>query len=168
MNYASKRNLMHIASLPNDYGIGKLGHEAYNFADFLKKSGQHYWQILPLSQTGYGDSPYQSFSVYAGNPYFISFEMLEENGLLEKSEYTSIKWCESQRYIDYSTLYENVYEVLKKAFERFKKALPLSLRYLRMRTKSGLIIMHFSWHLRAFTVASLGLNGKSPFANERT
>ena len=130
--------LMHIASLPNDYGIGKLGHEAYNFADFLKKSGQHYWQILPLSQTGYGDSPYQSFSVYAGNPYFISFEMLEENGLLEKSEYTSIKWCESQRYIDYSTLYENVYEVLKKAFERFKKALPLSFKVFKDENKEWL------------------------------
>ena len=61
--------LMHISSLPGDHGIGKLGKEAYAFADFLKKAGQKYWQILPVSPTSYGDSPYQSFSVYAGNPY---------------------------------------------------------------------------------------------------
>lgn len=62
--------LMHISSLPGEYGIGKLGKPAYEFADFLKKSKQKYWQILPVSPTSYGDSPYQSFSVYAGNPYF--------------------------------------------------------------------------------------------------
>mgnify|MGYP003431077832 CR=1 FL=1 len=69
---------MPIFSLPGKYGIGTFGREAYKFVDFLKKSGQSYWQILPLSPTGYGDSPYQSFSAYAGNPYFIDFELLEQ------------------------------------------------------------------------------------------
>lgn len=77
--------LLHIASLPNDYGIGSMGREAYDFVDYLKKSGQSIWQILPLSQTSYGDSPYQSFSIYAGNPYFISFDVLAEEGLLKRA-----------------------------------------------------------------------------------
>lgn len=70
--------LMHISSLPNDYGIGKLGKEAYAFVDFLEKAHQKCWQILPISPTSYGDSPYQSFSVHAGNPYFIDLEALEK------------------------------------------------------------------------------------------
>ena len=101
--------LLHIASLPNDYGIGSMGREAYDFVDYLKKSGQSIWQILPLSQTSYGDSPYQSFSIYAGNPYFISLDVLAEEGLLKKSEYENIKWCEDPRYIDYATMYEQFY-----------------------------------------------------------
>ena len=111
--------LLHIASLPNDYGIGSMGREAYDFVDYLKKSGQSIWQILPLSQTSYGDSPYQSFSIYAGNPYFISLDVLAEEGLLKKSEYESIKWCEDPRYIDYATMYEQFYKVMKHAYRRF-------------------------------------------------
>lgn len=83
---------MHISSLPSNYGIGKLGKEAYNFVDFLCQSGVKCWQILPLSPTSYGDSPYQSFSVNAGNPYFIDFEMLEDEGLLEHSDFSNIEW----------------------------------------------------------------------------
>lgn len=111
--------LLHIASLPNDYGIGSMGREAYDFVDYLKKSGQSIWQILPLSQTSYGDSPYQSFSIYAGNPYFISLDVLAEEGLLKKSEYENIKWCEDPRYIDYATMYEQFYKVMKHAYRRF-------------------------------------------------
>ena len=111
--------LLHIASLPNDYGIGSMGREAYDFVDYLKKSGQSVWQILPLSQTSYGDSPYQSFSIYAGNPYFISLDVLAEEGLLKKSEYENIKWCEDPRYIDYATMYEQFYKVMKHAYRRF-------------------------------------------------
>ncbi|MGN1223503.1 MAG: 4-alpha-glucanotransferase, partial [Ruminococcus sp.] len=84
--------LMHISSLPSRYGIGKLGYSAYQFADFLKKSGVSVWQILPLSPTSYGDSPYQSFSAYAGNPYFIDFELLEEEGLLQHTDYADLNW----------------------------------------------------------------------------
>ncbi|MGV2643938.1 4-alpha-glucanotransferase, partial [Clostridium perfringens] len=76
--------LMHISSLPGKYGIGTFGIEAFAFVDFLKKSRQKYWQILPLGQTSYGDSPYQCFSAFAGNPYFIDFEILEEEGVLEE------------------------------------------------------------------------------------
>ena len=84
--------LMHITSLPSKYGIGTLGQEAYKFADFLKASEQTYWQILPVGQTSYGDSPYQALSSYAGNPYFIDLDMLCDDGLLEKKEYTEIDW----------------------------------------------------------------------------
>lgn len=113
--------LLHIASLPNDYGIGTLGREAYDFADYLKKCGQTIWQILPLSQTSYGDSPYQSFSIYAGNPYFVSMETLEEEGLLLHEEYAEENWRENERYIEYGTLYSSFYKVMKLAYKRFKE-----------------------------------------------
>jgi len=110
--------LMHISSLPGRYGIGKLGREAYAFADFLKRSGQKYWQILPVTPTSYGDSPYQSFSVRAGNPYFIDFETLEAEGLLRGAEYKRIKWGEPSA-VDYELLYKKVFPVLRKAYARF-------------------------------------------------
>lgn len=113
--------LMHISSLPNNYGIGKMGKEAYAFADFLKASKQKYWQILPVSPTSYGDSPYQSFSVYAGNPYFIDFESLEEQGYLKSSDYKNINWGDDPLCTDYSILYENVFKVLRIAYTNFKK-----------------------------------------------
>ena len=78
--------LMPISSLPSPYGIGTFGKAAYEYADFLAACGLTYWQVLPLGQTSYGDSPYQSFSSFAGNPYFIDFDMLIEEGLLEKSD----------------------------------------------------------------------------------
>jgi len=78
--------LMHISSLPSPYGIGTLGQAAYDFADFLKAAGQHYWQLLPIGPTSYGDSPYQSFSTHAGNPYFIDLDLLREDGLLTQDE----------------------------------------------------------------------------------
>ena len=113
--------LLHIASLPNKYGIGTMGREAYKFVDWLRSAGQSLWQILPLSQTSFGDSPYQSFSIYAGNPYFISLETLEEEGLLKHKEYADINWCKDPRYIDYATMYENFYKVMRLAFGRFSK-----------------------------------------------
>ena len=76
--------LMHITSLPGSYGVGTMGRQAYAFVDFLKEAGQSYWQILPLSPTGYGDSPYQSCSAYAGNHYLIDLNALVEEGLLTK------------------------------------------------------------------------------------
>ena len=84
--------LMHISSLPGKYGIGTFGMEAFAFVDFLKKSGQRYWQILPLGQTSYGDSPYQCFSAFAGNPYFIDFELLEKDSLLAKEDYSTLDY----------------------------------------------------------------------------
>ncbi len=111
--------LMHISSLPSNYGIGKLGKEAYNFVDFLCQSGVKCWQILPLSPTSYGDSPYQSFSVNAGNPYFIDFEMLEDEGLLEHSDFSNIEWDSDPRHVDYEIIYNNCFKVLRKAYENF-------------------------------------------------
>ncbi len=114
--------LMHISSLPSQYGIGKLGIEAYRFVDFLDECQVGLWQILPLSPTSYGDSPYQSFSAFAGNPYFIDFELLENDGLLHRTEYSNIQWEKSSDTIDYDFLYNNVYEVLRKAYSRFTPA----------------------------------------------
>lgn len=113
--------LFHISSLPSGYGIGTMGAAAYQFVDFLKKAGQTYWQILPICPTSYGDSPYQSFSTYAGNPYFIDLDMLKDEGLLKKADYAHIKWGGSDTCVDYALMYEKRYKVLKKAFENFKK-----------------------------------------------
>ncbi|MBR2577868.1 MAG: 4-alpha-glucanotransferase, partial [Erysipelotrichaceae bacterium] len=84
--------LMHISSLPGDSGIGTMGAEARSFVDFLSGAHQTYWQILPLSQTSYGDSPYQSCSTFAGNPYFIDFDELRKEGLLESRDYKHVDW----------------------------------------------------------------------------
>lgn len=112
--------IMHIASLPGKYGIGTFGKEAYEFGDFLKKSGQRYWQILPLGPTSYGDSPYQSFSAFAGNPYFIDFDLLKEDGLLEKKDYDSISFGENATDIDYGLIFVEKMKVLRKAYENSK------------------------------------------------
>lgn len=110
--------LLHISSLPSDGGIGTLGKAAYDFVDFLKRAKQTYWQILPIGPTSYGDSPYQSYSSHAGNPYFVDFDLLADEKLLNKSEYkTSGKY---EPYADYSKLYETRFKILKKAFLRFK------------------------------------------------
>ncbi len=111
--------LMPIFSLPSRGGIGTLGKEAYRFVDFLKKSGQSWWQILPLNPTNYGDSPYQSFSSYAGNTYFIDPEFLIEDGLLTEDEFLSFDFGSDNTTIDYGKLYENRIKLLKIAFERF-------------------------------------------------
>ena len=110
--------LMHISSLPSKYGIGTMGQEAYKFADFLKASGQKYWQLLPLGPTSYGDSPYQSFSTFAGNPYFIDLDMLAEDGLLDTDVLESINWGTEPRYVDYGKIYESRFTVLRTAYER--------------------------------------------------
>lgn len=112
--------LLHISSLPSDYGIGTMGTEAYKFVDFLKTACQSMWQILPVGPTSYGDSPYQSFSTNAGNPYFIDLDLLYDEGLLKKNEYSSINWGSDSRRVDYEAIYNNRFKVLRKAFDRFK------------------------------------------------
>lgn len=116
--------LMHISSLPSPYGIGTMGKEARKFADFLEKSGQKYWQILPICPTSYGDSPYQSFSSFAGNPYFIDLEYLCKDKLLTKKECESFPWGGNESYVDYGVMYESRYPLLKKAYARFVKNVP--------------------------------------------
>ena len=111
--------LMHITSLPSPYGVGTMGREAYAFIDFLEKAGQTHWQILPLTPTGYGDSPYQSCSTYAGNHYLIDLDFLVEEGLLDREEIAHIDWCETDEKADFGRLYNNRLAVLHKAYERF-------------------------------------------------
>ena len=110
--------LLPIFSLPSPYGIGSFSQSAYEFIDQLKKAGQKYWQILPLGPTGYGDSPYQSFSAFAGNPYFIDLDSLAEEGLLKKEEYIHCDFGSRPDRVDYQKLYENRFPLLRKACER--------------------------------------------------
>lgn len=111
--------LMPVFSLSSKGGIGTFGKEAYNFVDFLEKAGQSWWQILPLNPTNYGDSPYQSFSSYAGNPYFIDPELLIEEGLLTADEFSSFDFGDNANEIDYEKLYNGRFEMLGIAFSRF-------------------------------------------------
>ena len=110
--------LLPVFSLPGAYGIGCFSKEAYEFVDFLAGSGQSYWQMLPIGPTSYGDSPYQSFSTAAGNPYFIDLEELIKEGLLTKSECDSSGLTTVDNYIDYGLLYSKRYLLLKKAYGR--------------------------------------------------
>ena len=112
--------LMHITSLPGPYGVGTMGKNAYKFVDFLKKAGQRYWQILPLTPTGYGDSPYQSCSAFAGNYYLIDLDLLVKDGLLTAEELTAIHWGERADKVDFGILYNNRMNVLRKAYARFE------------------------------------------------
>ena len=114
--------LFHPTSLPGKYGIGTLGKEAYAFIDFLKKSKQKLWQIFPLGPTGYGDSPYQSFSSFAGNPYLIDFDLLIEAHLLSEEDLKDIFFGDNEEYIDYGAIYNQKYPLLRKAYENFKSS----------------------------------------------
>ena len=111
---------MHISSLPNPYGIGSVGKCAFDFVDFLHSAGQSYWQLLPLSPTGYGDSPYQAFSTFAGNHYFIDIDLLIGEGLLRLDEAFAPHWGSDPCRVDYGSLYENRAKLLHLAFERFE------------------------------------------------
>ena len=110
--------LMHISSLPGPYGIGTMGEEAYKFVDFLAAAGQRYWQILPLSPTGYGDSPYQAFSTFAGNQYLIDPGLLQQQDLLTEEELSSFDWGHGNR-VDYGKLHRERETLLRLAFRRF-------------------------------------------------
>ena len=110
--------LLPISSLPSKYGIGCFSKEAYKWIDQLKEAGQSYWQILPLAPTSYGDSPYQSFSSFAGNPYFIDLEELIEEGVLTRKECNKTDFGDNADFIDYGKLYENRFPLLRLAYER--------------------------------------------------
>ncbi len=111
--------LMHISSLPGPYGIGSMGSAAYAFVDFLVAAGQSYWQILPLCPTGYGDSPYQSFSTFAGNHYLIDLDTLVSEGLLRPEELEGIDWGDSESRVDFGKLYTERTRLLHLAHGRF-------------------------------------------------
>ena len=115
--------LMHVSSLPSNYGIGTFGKEAYAFIDFLKEAGQTYWQMLPLHPTGFGNSPYQALSSFAGNPYLIDLDMLIEDGLLKKEEVEDIYWYtieEINNLIQKNEFYDKQIEAFK-IFEKYIK-----------------------------------------------
>ena len=110
--------LLPVASLPSSYGIGCFSKEAYDFIDFLSNAGQTYWQVLPMGPTGYGDSPYQSFSTFAGNPYFVDLEEFIEKKWLTKKECDSADWGSDESCIDYEKIYKNRFKLLKKAYKK--------------------------------------------------
>ena len=116
--------LLHISSLPSPYGIGNLGEAAFRFVDFLKAAKQRYWQILPICPPGYGDSPYQAFSTFAGNPYFIDPDQLVAAGWLRQADVDAVSWGERADQVDYRLLYEERQRLLRLAFCGFRKSQP--------------------------------------------
>lgn len=130
--------LLHISSLPGKYGIGTFGKEARAFADFLKDAGQSFWQVLPLCPTSFGDSPYQSPSAFALNPYFIDFELLKEDGLLEIKDYRDFYSGHNSNHVDYNYLFVNHQQVLKIAFQNVGKEPHPSLERFKQANQSWL------------------------------
>ena len=127
--------LLPVSSLPSRYGIGCFDRSAYEFLDFLADAGQSCWQILPLGPTGYGDSPYQSFSTFAGNPYFISLDDLIEEGVLERRECRSVNFGKDPSKVDYEKMYKGRLPLLRKAYER--SDISHNEDFLRFREKEG-------------------------------
>lgn len=119
---------MHISSLPGPYGIGDFGKSAYDFVDFLDRANQREWQILPLGITGYGDSPYQNFSAFAGNPYFIDLNELLEKGFIEKEEMENLPLGDDPERVDYGILYKNKMELLRRAYKRAYRVIGSDLK----------------------------------------
>ncbi len=111
--------LLAVTSLPSPYGIGTMGKEAFRFVDMLTDLRQKYWQVLPIGPTSFGDSPYQSFSAFAGNPYLIDLDILIEEGLLKQEEVDGYNWGIRKDDVDYALIYMNRFKVLKSAFDRF-------------------------------------------------
>ncbi|MBR5991724.1 MAG: 4-alpha-glucanotransferase [Clostridia bacterium] len=145
--------LMPVSALPSPYGIGTLGKAAYDFVDFLYDANQSWWQMLPLGPTSYGDSPYQSFSTFAGNPYFVDLDMLIEDGLLTKNDVKNIDFGKNSAKVDYAKIYENRFAVLRKAvenagdryseeFQKFESEnrvwLPDYALYMAVKAKNGM------------------------------
>ena len=111
--------LMHLSSIPSPYGIGTMGQAARDFVDFLQASGQQCWQLLPICPTSYGDSPYQSYSTFAGNPYFIDLDELKQKGLIEKADDENVDWESTPNRVNYGALYQKRYPILQKAVHSF-------------------------------------------------
>lgn len=124
LNKRANGVLMHISSLPGKTGIGTMGKSAYDFVDYLAKSRQKYWQILPVCPTSYGDSPYQSFSTFAGNPYFIDLDFLCDEGFLKKSDYEKIDWGRDEKSVDYGKLYVERHKIFSLIQKNFKNKIP--------------------------------------------
>ena len=152
--------LFAVSSLPSKYGIGCFSKEAYRFVDWLKEAGQTYWQILPMGPTGYGDSPYQSFSTFSGNPYYIDLEVLIQDGLLTRDECRKIDFGDDPESVDYEKLYNGRYILLRKAFERSDVSTRAVIVPLCRRIENGLRIIAFLWRSRITLVAKHGTSGR--------
>ena len=126
--------LLPVSSLPSKYGIGTFGKAAYDWVDFLAEARQKYWQVLPLGPTSYGDSPYQSFSAFAGNPYFVDLELLCDQGLLTEADCKAFTWGAKKKQVDYGTVYLHRETVLRKAFANFTDSKKLAA--FRRKNKS--------------------------------
>jgi len=113
--------LMPVSSIPSPYGIGTFGRAAKEFVDFVAACGHGYWQVLPLGQTGYGDSPYQSVSAFAGNPYYIDLDTLADEGLLTKEYIEGFNWGGDVQYVDYGAMFKSRYTVLATAYDNFAR-----------------------------------------------
>lgn len=151
--------LMHISSLPSEYGIGDFGKKAYEFVDFLEASEQKLWQVLPMGPTGYGDSPYQSFSTYAGNPYFIDIEDLYNLGYLEDNDLNYMKEINYDDNLDYEQLYERKTKILQKAYKNFIKDNKKEIKeeFENFKVKNSWWLENYSLYM----ALKLKFNGKS-------
>lgn len=151
--------LMHISSLPSEYGIGDFGKKAYEFVDFLEASEQKLWQVLPMGPTGYGDSPYQSFSTYAGNPYFIDIEDLYNLGYLEDNDLNYMKEINYDDNLDYEQLYERKTKILQKAYKNFIKDNKKEIKeeFENFKAKNSWWLENYSLYM----ALKLKFNGKS-------
>lgn len=138
--------LMHISSLPNQYGIGSLGKAAYDFVDFLVRTKQRYWQILPVGPTSYGDSPYQSFSAFAGNTHFIDLDLLIETGLLRAEEMANVDFGETKTEVDYAKIFQARRPILESAVASFKEQ-GLSAEYWRFIEENDFWIHTFAEYM---------------------
>ncbi len=137
--------LLPISSLPSNYGIGTLGKEAYKFVDFLKSAGQKYWQVLPVGQTSFGDSPYQSFSAFAGNPYFIDLDYLVAEELITKDEIKAFDWGDDETDVDYAKIFYSRFKILKLAFSRSNHT--ESLKYIKFCIKNDYWLEDYSFYM---------------------
>ncbi len=130
--------LLSLSSLPSPHGIGTMGEEARQFVDFLADAGQKYWQLLPVGPISYGDSPYQSFSAFAGNPYYIDLDALVSDGLLTAEEVAAPFWGDDPEQVDYGAVYAARFELLEKAFDRGWKADRIAVASFAAKNRSWL------------------------------
>ncbi|HEX3037752.1 MAG TPA: 4-alpha-glucanotransferase [Oscillospiraceae bacterium] len=137
--------LLPITALPSNYGIGTLGASAYEFIDFLKAAGQKYWQVLPVGPTSFGDSPYQSFSAFAGNPYFIDFDLLIEKGLFTQEDVSAFDWGENPSSVDYAKIFASRFQVLQLAFQHSKQK--RSKEYQAFCTENSFWLQDYSLYM---------------------
>ena len=158
---------MPIFSLPSPYGIGTMGQAARDFLDFLQAGGQSYWQLLPVGPTSYGDSPYQSFSSFAGNPYFIDLDDLAADGLLEPSEYQNLDWGQPDK-VDYGLLYAARYPVLRKAVKRLLAGPPADYQAFLSENSDWLDNYALFMAVKENTAACPGRSGRRACACART